>query len=105
MKRKATKAAPPDFPDIKLGFLQRIKDEVVTNSIPLALVLNLDQTSSKLVPVSEWTMEKQVVGKWLSKKRGREGNHSAPHCGGNWKTPSTYCRSFIRARHLVAMQR
>ena len=62
MKRKATKAArklPPDFPDVKLGFLQRIKDEVLTNSIPLALVLNFDQTSSKLVPVSEWTMEKQ----------------------------------------------
>jgi hypothetical protein len=58
VKRKATKAArklPPDFPDIKLGFLQRIKDEVVTNSIPLALVLNFDQTSL----VSEWTMEKQ----------------------------------------------
>ena len=72
VKRKATKEAqklPPDFSDIKLGFLQRIKDEVVSNSIPLALVFNFDQTGSKLVPVCEWTMEKQgsrqvpVVGK------------------------------------------
>ncbi len=72
MKRKATKAArklPADFADIKLTFLERITNEVQSNSIPLALVLNWDQTGSKLVPVSEWTLEKEgtkqipVVGK------------------------------------------
>ncbi len=72
MKRKATKAArklPADFADIKLTFLERIMNEVQSNSIPLALVLNWDQTGSKLVPVSEWTLEKEgtkqipVVGK------------------------------------------
>ena len=72
VKRKLQKqleSSPPDFSDVKLGFLQRIKDKVASNSIPLALVFNFDQTGSKLVPVCEWTMEKQgsrqvpVVGK------------------------------------------
>ena len=72
VKRKAPKAArklPADFPEIKLSFLQRIKDEVEKNSIPQDLIVNWDQTGSKLVPVSEWTMEKEgtkqvpVVGK------------------------------------------
>ncbi len=72
VKRKATKAArklPADFADIKLTFLERITNEVQSNSIPLALVLNWDQTGSKLVPVSECTLEKEgtkqipVVGK------------------------------------------
>ena len=55
-KRKATKAArklPVDFAEIKLSFLQRIKDEIETWSIPHALIINWDQTGSKLVPVSE----------------------------------------------------
>ena len=71
-RHKATKAArklPADFLEIKLSFLQRIKDEVEKNSIPQDLIANWDQTGSKLVPVSEWTMEKEgtkqvpVVGK------------------------------------------
>ena len=56
VKCKASKAArklPPDFANIKLQFLQRIKDEVATNSMPPALILKFDQTNSKLVPVSE----------------------------------------------------
>ena len=55
VKGKATKAArklPPDFPAVKLAFLQRIKDEVEKNSIPHDLIINSDQTGSKLVPVS-----------------------------------------------------
>lgn len=72
VKHKATKAAckvPADFAEIKLAFQQRTKDEVQTWSIPHALIINWDQTGSKLVPVSEWTMEKvgtrqvAVVGK------------------------------------------
>ena len=71
-RRKATKAPcklPVDFLEIKLSFLQRIKDEVEKNSVPQDLIVNWDQTGSKLVPVSEWTMEKEgtkqvpVVGK------------------------------------------
>ena len=72
VKRKATKAArkmPENYAEVKLGFLQRIKSEVEAWSIPHALIINWDQTGSKLVPVSEWTLEKQgtkqvaVVGK------------------------------------------
>ena len=71
MKRKATKTArklPSDFTDIKLTFLERIRNEVQSNSILLSL--DCDQTGSKIVPVSEWTLEKKegtkqipVVGK------------------------------------------
>ena len=49
MKRKATKAArklPENFAEAKLGFYQRIKEEVETWSIPLALIINWDQTGS-----------------------------------------------------------
>ena len=37
-------------------FLKRIEDGIKTNDIPPDLVLNWDQTRSKLVPVSSWTM-------------------------------------------------
>ena len=43
IKRKATKAphkSPEDFAEAKLGFYQRIKSEVETWSIPLALIVN-----------------------------------------------------------------
>ena len=43
------------------------------NAIPLDLVVNWDQTSSKLVPVSNWTMEiqgtRQVPVVWKDDKR------------------------------------
>lgn len=72
VKRKGTKAArklPENFAEIKHVFLERVKSEVETWSIPPALILNWDQTGSKLVPVSEWTMEREgtkqvpIVGK------------------------------------------
>lgn len=47
VKRKSTKAArklPGDFAEIKLTFLERIRKEVQSNSIPLSLILNWDQT-------------------------------------------------------------
>ena len=56
VKRKATKAArklPEIFAEAKLGFYLRIKEEVKTWSIPLALIINWDQTGSKLVPVGD----------------------------------------------------
>ena len=62
VKNKATKAArkiPDDFPEVKHAFLQRVKSEVETWNIPHALIINWDQTESKLVPVSEWTMERE----------------------------------------------
>ena len=51
------------------AFLERTHSEVQENGIPPDLIINWDQTDSKLVPVGEWTMagerSKQVpvVGK------------------------------------------
>ena len=62
VKRKTTKAAhklPDDFPEVKQAFLQRVKSEVETWNILHALIINWDQTGSKLVPASEWTMERE----------------------------------------------
>ena len=62
VKRKATKAAhnlTDYFPEVKQAFLQRVKSEVETWNIPHALIINRDQTGSMLVPVSEWTMERE----------------------------------------------
>ena len=72
VKRKATKAArklPPDYAELKVAFLKRIEDEVKTNDIPAEMIINWDQTGSKLVPVNSWTMAEEgskqvpVVGK------------------------------------------
>ena len=62
VKKKATKAAqklPPNFEDLKSTFIQRIRDQVEQNAIPKKLVINWDQTGSKLVPVSQWTLAEQ----------------------------------------------
>ena len=53
----------------QLAFLEKIRSEVQENGISPDLIINWDQTGSKLVPVGEWTMagegSKQVpvVGK------------------------------------------
>ena len=66
--QKAARKWPEIFAAAKLGFYQRIKEEIETWSIPLALI-NWDQTGSKIVPVGELTMEREgarhmvVVGK------------------------------------------
>ena len=60
VRHKATKAArktPDDFDNIKIQFLHRITKVVQDHSVPSALILNLDQTATKLVPTTEWTME------------------------------------------------
>ena len=76
VRRKATKAArkkPTDFESLKAQFLQRITKVVKDHSVPPALILNLDQTGTKLVPTSEWTMavegSKQVSVVGLEDKR------------------------------------
>ena len=76
VRRKATKAArkiPQDFDNLKAQFLGRIKKCVSNYSVPSALILNLDQTATKLVPTSEWTMavqgSKQVDVVGLEDKR------------------------------------
>ena len=64
VKRKATKAArktPPNFADIKLTFLQRVAEIVHESKVSPELVINWDQTGTKFVPASQWTLAKQGV--------------------------------------------
>ena len=66
VKRKATtsaRVAVQDFEAIKEGFLERVVTVVKTNFIPQALIINLDETGLKLVPVSSWTLEQQGTAK------------------------------------------
>lgn len=62
VKRKGTKAArklPIDFEDIKTDFHGRISSKIDEYQIPSALVVNWDQTGLNMVPVSQWTLEKE----------------------------------------------
>ena len=62
VKRKTSNAGkllPVEFNLQKECFLNDICIEVIMNGIPEDLIFNWDQTSIHLVPVSEWTMEKQ----------------------------------------------
>ena len=62
VKRKSSNAGkllPVEFNLLKKRFLNDISAEVIMNDIPEDLIFNWDQTSIHLVPVSEWTMEKQ----------------------------------------------
>ena len=72
VKRRGTKAArkvPDDFPNIKSSFLDRIRDAVREHNIPEELIINMDETGIPVVPVSDWTMEKEgstqvpIIGK------------------------------------------
>ena len=56
---KAGKLLPVEFKLQKEHFLNDICAEVIMNDIPEDLIFNWNQTSIHLVPVSEWTMEKQ----------------------------------------------
>ena len=61
VKRKATsikaKVSVENFAEIKADFLLEIKQVIVMDEIPAELVINFDQTSLNVVPVSDWTME------------------------------------------------
>ena len=50
---------PDNFPVIRAGFLERISNAAKEHSIPLELVLNMDETGLPVIPVSEWTLDKQ----------------------------------------------
>jgi hypothetical protein len=79
VKRKATKAArklPKDFDELKAEFIRKVQSNINPADglpIPFELVLNWDQTGSKLVPVCEWTLasegSKQVPLKGLDDKK------------------------------------
>ena len=72
VERKGTKAAkklPEDFPQQKAAFLKQISDVIKKHAIPDDLIINLDETPLRIVPVAKRTLEqvgaKQVpiVGK------------------------------------------
>lgn len=53
VKRKATKAdrkLSPDYPDLNLAYLKRVKDEVEAHHMPWDMVFNWGQTGLKLAP-------------------------------------------------------
>ena len=79
-KRKGTRAArknPENFEEISTEYKQRIGKLITDNNIPAELVINWDQTGIKLVPVSNWTMEKtgnkQITISGLGDKREMTG--------------------------------
>ena len=63
VKRKGTKEArkiPADFDEIKSEFLNRVSNACQENSVTDdRMIINFDQTGTKFVPTSEWTMESQ----------------------------------------------
>ena len=76
VKRKGTRTArkiPPDFPEMKASFLNKVAEAVSTFHIPPAMVVNCDQTGSKMVPVNPWSLaaegSKQVAIVSLDDKR------------------------------------
>lgn len=94
VRRKATKAArkhPPDFPQLKLAYFDRIKSEITDNDIPMDLLFNWDQTGTKLVPVSNWTM-------------AEEGSKQVPVVGKDDKREITVLLTVTASGHLLPPQ-
>ena len=59
VKRKATRTSrkvPNDFDDIKASFLDRINEAVKAHNISPSMIINFDQTGTKMV---DWTLEVQ----------------------------------------------
>ena len=62
VKRKPTKAAKKllaDFDDQKEHFLSKIGAAIWTHNIPEELVINIDETPLRIVPVDKWTLEEE----------------------------------------------
>ena len=61
-KRKAnskSKVLPENFDEIKEQFLIDVRSVIEMEDVPPSLVLNWDHTAMKIVPSSNWTMEKK----------------------------------------------
>ena len=61
-KRRAnskSKFLPDDFEKIKEQFLTDVQSVIHMEEVPPSLVLNWDHTAMKIVPSSQWTMEKK----------------------------------------------
>ena len=64
MKRKSTKAAkklPANFQEQKQRFLDLIASAVKTHDIPSDLIINIDETGLRVVPVDKWTLDRKGV--------------------------------------------
>ena len=62
MKCKATWTShkiPDDFEDIKTAYLNNISNIIKEHSISPCMVVNFDQTGTKMIPVSDWNLELQ----------------------------------------------
>jgi len=67
VKRKGNTKAKVDvekFDEIKKAFLQDITSVITMDEVPEELIINWDQIGIRLVPVSEWTMEQEVLGRF-----------------------------------------
>jgi len=53
------KIPPSQFEESREIFSANIAAEVVMNEIPRELIINWDQTARSIIPMGEWTMEKQ----------------------------------------------
>ena len=63
-KRRANskcKALPDNFEEIKKNYLADIQAVVEMEDVPLSLVINWDHIATKIIPSSQWTMEKKVM--------------------------------------------
>jgi len=61
-KRRANskcKVLPEKFEEIRLQYLADIHSVVEMEDVPPSLVINWDHTATKIVPSSQWTMEKR----------------------------------------------
>ena len=61
-KRRGTstsKVTPADFEIVRSTYLIDIYSVVTMESIPNSLIINWDQTAMKIVPSSNWTIEKK----------------------------------------------
>ena len=63
-KRRAnskSKILPHNFEEIKEQFLTDVQSVIYMEEVPPSLVLNWDHTAMKIVPSSQWTMEKKGI--------------------------------------------
>jgi hypothetical protein len=56
---KAAKRLPPDFDVIKADHVARVEKAATEHDIPPELCLSLDETRLPIVPVSDWTLERE----------------------------------------------
>ena len=59
VQRKATTATSKYTEEMKANFMQDVVSTIVVEDIPPELIVNWDETGIKMVPCTQWTMEKQ----------------------------------------------